>query len=109
MQWKLLSRSVIEKLVSSQEFWDILFSCRSTLVPDEHALINAIKRIMPQEPFIYHNIHYKNWSARPVDEEMVKKAMDGDSWFIRKLVNPEQFDMVKRMREERFNKPMDSA
>ena len=104
-QWKVLTRSVIEKLVASQDFWDILFSHRYAMIPDEHAIVNAVKRVLPDEPFIYHNVHWKSWNGEKYfDEQDVLSAIERGSWFIRRIRKLEEWAVVERVREEQYAK-----
>jgi hypothetical protein len=105
-QWKVLSRSVIEKFVLSQDFWDILFSYRNSLVPDEHVFPNAAKRILPDEPLIYRTIHRKTdlVSEDYIDDQVVLDSIEKGYWFVRKVRQLSEWESVERVREEYFAK-----
>jgi hypothetical protein len=101
-QWKVLSRAAIEKMVSSQDFWDILFSYRSSFVPDEHILYQVAKQL-PDEPFIYRTIHFMKMDV-PIDQKNVLEAIKRGYWFIRKVKKPQDWQVVEKVREKHFAK-----
>jgi len=100
-----LSRSVIEKVVSSQDFWDLLFSYRNSLVPDEHVFINAVKRILPDEQFIYRTVHKKMdlLNENVIDDKEISTAIEQGYWFVRKIRQAIEWQSVARIREKYFS------
>ncbi len=80
------------------------------MIPDEHAIINAVKRVLPDEPFIYHNVHMKSWDYEKfVEEKDVLSAIAQGSWFIRRVRKLEEWAIIERVREEYWAKEEDPA
>jgi hypothetical protein len=73
-------------------------------VPDEHVVINAMRRIISPDRFTFRSVHKKFdfWNTSDINDAEVATTIEQGYWFLRRVRYDFEREAIERVREKYF-------